>query len=93
LKSQLASTHFIGVEHQIIGVERSNLIKKGLPQKVDIRSGRSSRLIAKLRCKKCRLSGTGKKQFFLSIPHDEDEAEAFYKVEISTGDRRRFDRL
>jgi hypothetical protein len=31
----------------------------------------------KLRCKKCGLSGTGKKLFALSIPHDEDEAEAF----------------
>jgi hypothetical protein len=30
----------------------------------------------KLRCKKCGLSGTGKKQFTLSIPRDEDEAEA-----------------
>jgi hypothetical protein len=31
----------------------------------------------KLRCKKCGLSGTAKKQFTLSIPHDDDEAEGF----------------
>ena len=31
----------------------------------------------KLRCKECGLSGTGKKQFSLSIPLDDDEAEAF----------------
>lgn len=31
----------------------------------------------KLRCKKCGLSGTGKKQFSLSIPLDDNEAEAF----------------
>lgn len=31
----------------------------------------------KLHCKKCGLSGTAKKQFSLSIPHDEDEAEGF----------------
>jgi hypothetical protein len=31
----------------------------------------------KLRCKNCGLRGTGKKQFTLSIPLDDDEAEAF----------------
>ena len=31
----------------------------------------------KLRCKNCGLHGTGKKQFTLSIPHDDDEAAAF----------------
>ena len=31
----------------------------------------------KLRCKKCGLSGKGKKEFTLNIPRDEDEAEAF----------------
>jgi hypothetical protein len=31
----------------------------------------------KLRCKKCGLSGTGKKEFTFSIPLDDDEAEAF----------------
>ena len=31
----------------------------------------------KLRCKNCALRGTGKKQFSLTIPHDEGEAEAF----------------
>ena len=31
----------------------------------------------KLKCKKCGLSGTAKKEFSLTIPHDEDEAEGF----------------
>jgi hypothetical protein len=31
----------------------------------------------KLRCKNCGLRGTGKKQFSLSIPQNEDEAQAF----------------
>ena len=47
----------------------------------------------KLRCKKCGLSGTAKKQFTLTVPHDDQETEAFLQGEISRDGRRRFERL
>jgi hypothetical protein len=68
LAAKLLGVHCIGCGHRaVLGVAELPKMHNNMTL---LRS-------LKLRCKKCGLSGTGKKQFSLTIPLDDDEAEAF----------------
>ena len=76
--AEILGVHCIGCEHRAI-LRRGDLPK--------MHNNMTLLRSLKLRCKNCELSGTGKKQFSLSIPLDGDEAEAFLQGRNMKGRR------
>ena len=82
------SLHTVLLAAEILGVHckgcghRAVLRATKLPK---MKNNMTLRRSLKLRCKNCGLSGTGKKQFSLSVPLDGDEVEAFLQGRKSKG--------
>lgn len=74
------SLHSLFVAAEVLGVHCNRCGHRAVLGAVELPKMENNMTLLrslKLRCKQCGLSGTGKKQFSLSIPCDVIEAEAF----------------
>ena len=84
------SLHVVFLAAEILGVHCN-----GCNHRADLRAGELPNMknnmtllrSLKLRCKNCGLHGAGRSKFTLTIPHDEDEAEAFLQGRSIKGRR------
>lgn len=74
------SLHTLFLNAELLGVHCNGCSHRAVLRDTELPKMRDNMTLLrslKLRCKNCKLRGTGKKEFTLSIPCDEDEAEAF----------------
>jgi hypothetical protein len=74
------SLHTVFLIAEILGVHCNGCGHRAVLREAELPKMKNNMTLLrslKLRCKNCALRGTGKNQFALSIPLDEDEAEAF----------------
>ena len=74
------SLHSLFMAAELLGVHCNGCSHRAILRAAELPKMKNNMTLLrslKLRCKNCGLRGTGKKQFSLSIPHDDDEAEAF----------------
>ena len=74
------SLHTVFLAAEILGVHCNGCGHRAVLRAAELPNMKNNMTLLrslKLRCKNCELRGTGKKQFTLSIPLNDDEAEAF----------------
>ncbi len=84
------SLHTVFLAAELLGVHCNGCGHRAMLKAADLPKLKDNMTLLrslKLRCKKCGLSGTAKKQFSLTIPHEEDEAEAFLQGRNIAGRR------
>ena len=84
------SLHTVFLAAEILGVHCNGCSHRAVLRATELPNMHNNMTLLrslKLKCKNCGLSGTAKKQFTLSIPHDEDEAEAFLQERNIKGRR------
>jgi len=74
------SLHTVFLAAEILGVHCNGCGHRAVLRAAELPNMKNNMTLLrslKLRCKNCKLRGTGKKQFTLSIPLNDDETEAF----------------